>query len=440
VSRLELASLGISPVVSETAGALAAINGASVEVKKHGVATKVAIYTANEGATEEANPCKTNARGEIPGFIEESGEQVDLVVTQTNFNPITHTIVAGGNTVRVVAGTTNLAAGTEALKSLTTGEKNTAFGIKAMASANATVKGSTALGYEALGSFTHNANEEGDNVAIGANTGHSLTTGCGHTLVGFNAGARLTTSEECTVVGCEALVQQTTSSGFSTCVGFRALNAQTTGVRNTAMGYQAMEKNTGGESNVAVGHKAGKEMTSSGNVAIGVEALEVSFGAFATAVGFNALKRATSGEENTALGNAAMSKMTTGEGNVALGHHAGNEATGESTGNVFIGRAAGPASEGAISNQLYIHNAKSAEPLIFGNFSERSLRLFNEKLAFFKHAVISQATHHATVTGFVEVGGTAVKSESTFTGNVGAGAYTIGDIVKALKEYGLLTE
>jgi hypothetical protein len=95
VARLELSATNISPVMSETAGALAAINGASVEVKKHGEATKVAIYVAATGETQEANPCKTNARGEIPGFIEETGEQVDVVVTQTSFNPVTHTISAG---------------------------------------------------------------------------------------------------------------------------------------------------------------------------------------------------------------------------------------------------------------------------------------------------------------------------------------------------------
>jgi len=40
--------------------------------------------------------------------------------------------------------------------------------------------------------------------------------------------------------------------------------------------------------------------------------------------------------------------------------------------------------------------------------------------------------------GFTTGAGTAVKDDSTFTGNVGSTAYRISDIVKALKNTGLL--
>lgn len=52
-------------------------------------------------------------------------------------------------------------------------------------------------------------------------------------------------------------------------------------------------------------------------------------------------------------------------------------------------------------------------------------------------AVIRQATTGET-TGFTAGSGTAVNDDSTFTGNVGSTAYRISDIVKALKNYGLL--
>ncbi len=51
--------------------------------------------------------------------------------------------------------------------------------------------------------------------------------------------------------------------------------------------------------------------------------------------------------------------------------------------------------------------------------------------------VAQQATTD-TVDGFTAGSGTAVKDDSTFTGDSGTAAYTIGDIVLALKNLGIL--
>jgi len=62
----------------------------------------------------------------------------------------------------------------------------------------------------------------------------------------------------------------------------------------------------------------------------------------------------------------------------------------------------------------------------------------NQKLGFFNKAPVAQQSTTGTTTGFTAGSGTAAKSDSTYTGNTGTAAYTVGDIVLALKNLGLL--
>lgn len=62
----------------------------------------------------------------------------------------------------------------------------------------------------------------------------------------------------------------------------------------------------------------------------------------------------------------------------------------------------------------------------------------SQKLAFYGSTPIVQPTTTGTTTGFTAGAGTTVDSAATFTGNTGTTAYTIGDIVNALKNLGLL--
>jgi hypothetical protein len=62
----------------------------------------------------------------------------------------------------------------------------------------------------------------------------------------------------------------------------------------------------------------------------------------------------------------------------------------------------------------------------------------NQKLAFYNSTPIVQPATTGTATGFTAGSGTAVNDSSTFTGGTGATAYRISDIVKALKNLGLM--
>lgn len=61
-----------------------------------------------------------------------------------------------------------------------------------------------------------------------------------------------------------------------------------------------------------------------------------------------------------------------------------------------------------------------------------------QKLAFYNSAPIAQPSSTGETVGFTAGGGTTVTDASTFTGNVGTKAYRISDIVKHLKNLGLI--
>lgn len=60
------------------------------------------------------------------------------------------------------------------------------------------------------------------------------------------------------------------------------------------------------------------------------------------------------------------------------------------------------------------------------------------QLSFFAATAVAQQSGTGETTGFTAGAGTGVNDDSTFTGNVGSTAYRVNDIVKALKNYGLL--
>jgi hypothetical protein len=63
-----------------------------------------------------------------------------------------------------------------------------------------------------------------------------------------------------------------------------------------------------------------------------------------------------------------------------------------------------------------------------------------QKLGFWNATPVVQQVAAALTTGFVAGSSTPVLVDSTFTGNIGASAYTLGDIVHALKTLGILAQ
>lgn len=59
-------------------------------------------------------------------------------------------------------------------------------------------------------------------------------------------------------------------------------------------------------------------------------------------------------------------------------------------------------------------------------------------VGFFGHAAVGQPTALGGSVSFAAGAGTAVNNDSTFGGGVGSSSYTIGDIVTALKNLGLI--
>tara|TARA_A100001391_G_scaffold169970_1_gene130940 strand:- start:805 stop:2031 length:1227 start_codon:yes stop_codon:yes gene_type:complete len=98
-----------------------------------------------------------------------------------------------------------VAIGHQALKSNTSGQKNTAIGYLTLSVNNDIGDANTAVGYEALKNFNPSSDGHGLNTAVGASAGEDVSTGTGNTLIGDKAGNTgsndITTGTLNTVVG-----------------------------------------------------------------------------------------------------------------------------------------------------------------------------------------------------------------------------------------------
>lgn len=218
-------------------------------------------------------------------------------------------------------GNDNVAIGKYAMYNNNAGYSNIAMGTAALYSSSTTNK-SIAIGDSAL---YYQSGNISPNIAIGSKALFSNTTGYLNTANGFEALYSNTTGIWNVGVGSYAL-NSNTSGSKNIATGVSALRANTSGSSNIALGDLALSSNTTGYSNVAIGtHALNNFIKGNNTVAVGDSALfnftgsSYSDETWTTAVGSKALFNATSGYENTAIGTRALYNTTKGSINTAIG-------------------------------------------------------------------------------------------------------------------------
>jgi len=318
--------------------------------------------------------------------------------------------------------------------------------------------------------------------------GHNASaTGTGQTVIGRAASATYAGSGNSVVIGNSASTTGQTAIVIGT-------STSSSGSSTVTIGDGA---NTGNSNNVAIGK--GSDASGGNAVAIGKDATTTFGGNInAVALGDNATCSAQSttalgrnsqatGTQATAVGNDAVASATEA---CAFGFSADSSHTSsicigartESTANFqcVIGHANAPitnfyigegvtsaspqdlllSATGASGTNVSAADLEIAAGAATGNAAGGSLKLQtsqagasgttlqtlstvlqvdpDDKLGLFGATPVVQPSGTGETTGFTAGSGTGVNDDSTFTGNVGSTAYRISDIVKALKNLGLL--
>ena len=259
-------------------------------------------------------------------------------------------------------GNYNVAVGNDALKDLTTGDKNTSVGRVSGANITTGVE-NTSLGSDSLFAITDgdanvaigvqalNNNTASYNVAVGHQALYDNTSGNYLVAVGQAALGNNTSGIRNSALGRIAL-GSTTTGNYNSAFGYGALNSNETQSNNTAMGYLALTTATA-NNNTAVGFESAKITTTGhSNSALGFRSLHKNLtGNFNSAFGYEALYESSSASNNTAVGYQAGYSGTTAEGNTFIGRHAGYSVT-SANGNTYIGNNAGGASTSGQNNTI----------------------------------------------------------------------------------------
>jgi hypothetical protein len=296
----------------------------------------------------------------IPQFSnQQTSTQILLSSDLWNFTSELVSLGGGKNT-------TNIATGTNALKSNISGNFNAAYG------------------FSSLYSNTDGIN----NIAIGAASLYYNTNGYGNVAVGRDVLYNNTTGIENMGLGYRALFN--CNSNWNVGVGTFALFNTTNGERNVGVGKDAAISNTTGEGIVAVGDRTAASVINKNNItAVGRQALfqitgdeNTAVGAFSqcnflspnaangvgsknTSLGYSSLGYLTSGSNNVAVGYTSLLNTLTGNNNTAVGYEALHSTDYVNT--------AGIGYQAAVTgnNQVQLGNS-STTTYVYGSVQDRS--------------------------------------------------------------------
>jgi trimeric autotransporter adhesin len=198
------------------------------------------------------------------------------------------------------SGSFNTALGAEAQSNNTTGSTNVAIGVQSLFT-NFTGSNNIAIGYRSLYNAADN-NSIRPNIAIGTNAMHSTTSGYQNTVIGTEALYSNTTGTSNIALGHQTLYNSTTASG-NTAIGPLALYSNTTGGGNIAITNGALNSNITGSNNIALGKQAIYNLTDGeDNIGLGLFSLDgLTTGNRNIGIGYNSI-RSNNGDNNTALG------------------------------------------------------------------------------------------------------------------------------------------
>jgi hypothetical protein len=148
----------------------------------------------------------------------------------------------------------------------------------------------------------------------------SLSTGIANSAFGWRSLFSVTTASYNTGLGGGTLALNVADANTATGVASLILN--TTGTRNTANGAAAMVFNHDGNDNAAIGYfSLYNNSSGNSNSGLGTDTLiSNTTGDCNTALGDSALLNSTTGDNNIAIGCAAGSSITTGSNNIYIGN------------------------------------------------------------------------------------------------------------------------